>query len=151
MLTTFIKFKPYFIKRLTEWNICVCRYYSKMEELCVGINAMRAKGQGIHDDCDCVCEICCPPGTPDDVIGCQAFTCKYNRISDLWCSVLCAKLLNSEFHQRECLFGACPNCGTYNLKMYPREETKTNLVVQWRKLAKAVEGKGANGADKKAS
>lgn len=122
-----------------------------MEELRVGINAIRAKGQGIHNDCDCVCEICRPPGTPDDVIGCQAFTSLYNRVSDLWCSVLCAKPEYSEFHRRECLLGACPNCGAHMLKVCPREEVQISLLVQWRRLTKVVVGKDANGADKKVS
>jgi len=141
MLTAFSNLKPYFVKRLTEWNTCVCWKHSEMEELSVGINAMRAIGQGIHNDCECMCEICRPPGTPNDVTGCQAFSCKYNRISDLWCSILCAKPEYSEFHRRECLLGACLNCGAHKLKVCPREVVETNLLVQWRRITKVVVGK----------
>jgi hypothetical protein len=63
--------KPYFVKRLTEWNTCVCRHHSEMEELCVGINAMRAKGQEIYKNYTCTCQICRPLRIPIDILGCQ--------------------------------------------------------------------------------
>ncbi len=59
MLTKFQTLKPWFVKRLKEWNTCTCRYHTKLNELKCGLNILRV-GKHVHDShCVCSCEGIC--------------------------------------------------------------------------------------------
>jgi hypothetical protein len=70
-LRHFKSLKPWFVKKLQEWNIC-CYYHTKINELKEGLNGMKSHGKGIHVQCTCDClEICRPFEEDSDPKECQ--------------------------------------------------------------------------------
>jgi hypothetical protein len=43
-LITFGKLKPYFVKKLQDFNSCYCKYHQEMVEIKVGFNNMHVVG-----------------------------------------------------------------------------------------------------------
>jgi hypothetical protein len=58
MLTKFQSLKSWFVKRLKEWNTCTCQYHTKLNELKLGLNFMRATWN-VHNQCVYSCENVC--------------------------------------------------------------------------------------------
>ena len=46
---------------------------------------------------------------------------KFDGITRLWESCLCAKMQDSTYHQYKCLMGKCNSCGVKRLMVCPRE------------------------------
>ncbi len=58
MLSKFQHLKPWFIKRLKEWNTCTYRYHIEFNELKIVLDTMQAVGKDVHS-CVCKCENIC--------------------------------------------------------------------------------------------
>ena len=59
---SFHKLKPYFVRKLKDFNTCCCKYHQDMIEIKVGFNNMRALAihrQGLNSPCICSCESIC--------------------------------------------------------------------------------------------
>ncbi len=49
MLTRFHYLKPWFVKRLKEWNTCRFKYLTKLNKMRLGLNAMKVVGKDVHN------------------------------------------------------------------------------------------------------
>jgi hypothetical protein len=47
-LRAFDSLKPWFVKKLREWNTCCCKYHTKINELKEGLNGIKSHGKGVH-------------------------------------------------------------------------------------------------------
>ena len=58
---SFHKLKPYFVRKLKDFNTC-CKYHQELIEIKVGFNNLRAPRvhqQGLNSPCACCCESIC--------------------------------------------------------------------------------------------
>ena len=55
-LRIFETLKPWYVKRLQEFNSCCCRYHVQIAELKEGFNNMRRRT--LHQSCSCNCVVC---------------------------------------------------------------------------------------------
>ena len=91
-LRSFEGLKVWWVRRLTAWNTCCCRYHQDFEYLRDGLNIMRRDLQGIHKECTCSCIVCDALNDFETMIlGCDAHNEVYERLTDLWSSILCQK------------------------------------------------------------
>ncbi len=73
--TKFQSLKPWFVKRLKEWNICTCRYHTKLNEFKLGLNTLWV-GKHVHDShCACSCEGICKTETNTAFNELSCFAC----------------------------------------------------------------------------
>jgi hypothetical protein len=94
--------KPWFVKRLKEWNMCTYRYHMKLNELRCGVNTLWV-GKHVHDShCVCSCEGICKLEMNSAIgeVSCFAHTWTYNIFPSLWSSLLCSKKQSGGFHRR---------------------------------------------------
>lgn len=159
-ITTFVSLKPWFIRRLTEWNTCCCRYHQEIRELLNGLNDIRTSGKGVHGEdgtCTCRCSQVCaipmhscdpPPGTVTPASQCLSHLLQFSGVTELWQSLLCAKEPLSPWFKRDCLMGQCDQCGVKNLKLCP-VELQSDQTISWRCIQYIVVGKNDEGQDKK--
>jgi len=144
--------KPWFVKKLCEWNTCCCQYHTKINELKEGLNGMIIRGKGVHGGYTCFCtKICrpfgeniCPPNE------CEVHVSYFKKLISIWSSILCPLFGFSTFHQRACLLGQCKNCGVETLKICP-VELDLKKPMTWRKISYVIVGKNNDGCDKKVS
>ncbi len=61
MFQVFKNLKPWFVKRLKEWNTCTCQYHTALNELRLGLNNIRATRKEVHSGYNCSCETICKP------------------------------------------------------------------------------------------
>jgi hypothetical protein len=80
----FHKLKPYYVKKLNDFNSCCCKYHQEMMEIKVGFYNMKASN--VHQGydvpfCTCGCEaICANPGhgiAIGPIVSCQALKHTY--------------------------------------------------------------------------
>jgi hypothetical protein len=140
-LSSFENLKPWWEKRLKIWNTCCCRYHQELTDLMIALDIMRADKQGVHLDCDCRCDmlcrgIGCGPGASN---MCNAHRLVYERLSNLWTSILCEKPELSMWHKAVCLRGTCADCGVKLLRVCPFEMTSEKLV-KWKTIGYKVVG-----------
>jgi hypothetical protein len=146
-LRAFESLKPWFVKKLREWNIC-CKYHTEIDELKEGFNGIRSHGKGFHGQCTCSCvEICHPFGKDSGARKCQAHVYYFKILTKLWSSNLCPTNIFSSFHKRDCLLCSFPICVVKTLKICPFEVTLESLLI-WFKISYVV-GKSAYGHVKK--
>jgi hypothetical protein len=78
--------KPWFVKRLKEWNMCTYQYHMQLNELKCGLNILRTR-KHIHDShYVCSCEGICKPQI-NNVVGelsYSAHTRTYSILTSLW-------------------------------------------------------------------
>ena len=89
-LTSFNKLKPWWVRRLKNWNTCCYKYQQELSDLKVGINELRADPQGVHLNCSCACGMVCNSG-PQLLRSCSGNVVVYGSLSSLWESILYAK------------------------------------------------------------
>jgi hypothetical protein len=145
MLTKFHALKPWFVKKLHEWNTC-CHYHTEIYELKERSNNIKSSRKGVHGHCNCSCvEVCHPIGVD---IGptreCQAHLNYFQKLVSLWPSILCPKDAFAMFHERKCLFGTRSNYGVQNMKICS-SKLNSNKLVAWRKIAHVVVGRISDG------
>ena len=153
---SFHKLKPYFVRKLKDFNTCCCKYHQEMIEIKVGFNNLRAPTvhqQGLNSPCACACETIC--GNPIDGAGqgqgvsCQATYHTYKGCSDLWEKFLCPKVRGHEWFSLKCLTGTCVKCGVQLLPTCNRElDPENTTLVAWRRFQKVPAGKTKKGEDK---
>jgi len=95
-LKSFVKLKPYFVKRLKDFNTYCCKYHQEMVKIKNGFN-MRSTdvhhGDDHHPSCSCQCDSICT--RPDDnslvqgIVTCQGIHHIFKRSMDLWSQSLC--------------------------------------------------------------
>ena len=151
-LTSFDKLKPWWVKRLRMWNTCCCRYHQELTELMIALDIMRTDRQGIHSHCQCDCVMLCGGlGCTEDLGSmCKAHLEVYERLTNLWTSILCQKEELSMWHKRDCLIGKCVDCGIHLLRICPQEMT-SEQIVKWKSIGYKVVGTTEEGTPRKAA
>jgi hypothetical protein len=81
-------------------------------------------------------DIGCGPGASN---MCNAHRLVYERLSNLWTSILCEKPELSMWHKAVCLRGTCADCGVKLLRVCPFEMTSEKLV-KWKTIGYKVVG-----------
>ncbi len=125
MLRVFEGLKPWFVKRLKEWNTRTCRYHTKLNELKLGLSSMRATRKEVHSGCNCSCETICKHEL-NVVLGklyCTIYLQVYKTMTFLWSLILCAKDETVEFHKKRCIMGDYLRCMIESLNICPHELT----------------------------
>jgi hypothetical protein len=112
-LTKFQRLKPWFVRRLKQWNTCTFQYHTKFNELRLSLNIMWVARKDIHGQCVCYCKNVCKPelNYVSSEHYCIAHQQPYNTLSSLWTSTFCSKDENIEFHNKGCIMGECNRCG----------------------------------------
>ena len=106
-------------------------------------NSMRTDSFGLHAvSCQCSCDVCC-----FSILSpkCIAREHRFDGITHLWESCLCAKMQDSTYHQYKCLMGECSSCGVKRLMVCPREcndDTKTVSVQVFEDIEDGVNRSG---------
>jgi hypothetical protein len=100
----FRRLKPYFVKRLRDFNSCCCRYHQEMVEITLGWNNMRAVNVHISNGdlaCSCGCATMCGMPTSGDgasgPVQCQSLAHTYKQSTKLWERTLCPPPLGTNF------------------------------------------------------
>lgn len=145
-LTVFQVLKPWWVRRLKNWNTCCCKYHQELSLLLVGFNDMRIELHGI--DCLCGCALVCCTSLGDST--CNGTSNVYGRMTQLWSSVLCDKEEFACWHRRECLLGDCSHCGVDTLKICPIE-ANSDRMIKWKSIGQEVVGYTEEGKEKKAA
>lgn len=150
-LRTFEELKYWWVRRLTAWNTCCCRYHQDFSDIKDALNDMRRDLLGVHKDCTCECIVCDAIQVSATIMppGCDAHNEVYERLTHLWSSVPCQKGDFDVWYKRECLLGDCSRCGVQNLRICPCECTSEKLV-KWKRTGYEVIGVGEDGKPKKA-
>src|ERR1700738_2859906 len=78
-LTVFQVLKPWWVRRLKNWNTCCCKYHQELSLLLVGFNDMRIELHGI--DCLCGCALVCCTSLGDST--CNGTSNVYGRMTQL--------------------------------------------------------------------
>ena len=138
----FKRLKPFFIKRLTDFNSCCCKYHQEMQEITLGFNNMRSTKvhvQAGESSCGCFCaSVCTNLGSSDAAEGrvtCQVARHKFKRSSELWEQSLCRRQEGSEWHTKACLKGDCASCGFDLIPLCEREVDPDNkTTMTWRRF-----------------
>ena len=87
-------------------------------ELLIASDNMRTDKSSIHVQCSCECKIVCGGQTCDrNPTSYSAHLQVYDRLTNLWISILCEKDEYKMWHMRDCLLGSCTNCGVSFLKV----------------------------------
>jgi hypothetical protein len=144
-LTKFQILKPWFIRRLTTWNTCCCRYHTELGMLLIALNDLQKDLHGIHANCLCICNQVCIESSNH---GCMACTSQFSGLIALWSSVLCPIRPLHLWHKRECLLGEYSHCGANTLKICPIELKSTD-IVPWKSIGSEIVGQTEDGKDKK--
>jgi hypothetical protein len=134
-LHSFEALKPWYVKRLKEFNSGCCRYHVQMAELKDAFNLMR-RGT-LHRSCTCSCVVC--GGSNDRT--CQASTFVLPGVTAMCELILCPKTEDTEFHNLLCIRGDCINYGITKMKFCSRElDPDCQFVVTWRRFENVLVG-----------
>ena len=143
---SFEALKPWFVRRMKEFNTCCCHDHVQITELKDGLNCMR-RGN-VHKNCQCPCQLCQPvPG----VVGCMAAHATFTGVTALCKTVCCPKDDNKEYHNLECIRGSCEICGVSKLKVCPQElSMSSDALVSWHRFEMVFVGRGDDDRDRHA-
>jgi hypothetical protein len=148
-LTKFQLLKPWFVRRLTSWSTCCCRYHTEVGLLLRALNEFRKDPSGIHAACSCDCQqVCSKRDDLTSTSGCSASLQIYESFSGFWSSILCLIGPRCFWYNRECSLGECPHCGVDTLKICPVELECTQLLP-WKSIGYEIIGQGEDGREKK--
>ncbi len=91
MFTKFHYLKPWFVKQLKESNTYYHKYHTKLNDLRLGFNAMKAMEKDVHNQYACSCEGVCRlevnSGCASEV-NCVAHIQTYDTFTSLLSSIL---------------------------------------------------------------
>jgi hypothetical protein len=125
-LSSFEKLKPWFVKRLNEFNSCCCSYHVQMVELKDGYNSMWTRL--FHQNYICPCKICRPLGEAK----CVANSAIAIGVRNLCDQILCLKEEIDEFHKLQYIQGDCCTCGILTLPICPYEvDVSVEVTIPW--------------------
>jgi hypothetical protein len=65
MLSKFESLKPWFVRKLHEWNTCYYWYHIEISKLKEGLNGIKSQAKGVHGQCNCSCTKICHPSEKD--------------------------------------------------------------------------------------
>ena len=138
--------KPWFVKRMKEFNTCCCRDHVQTSEMKDGLNSMRHGS--VHKNCQCTCALCRPvPG----LLGCMAAHATFTGVTALCETMLCPKDDDQEYHKLDCIQGSCDICGVSTLKFCSQElSVSSDALVSWRRFKMVLVGRGDDGGDRHA-
>ena len=145
--TNFQLLKPWFVTQLKDWNTCTCRYHIELHKILTRFNDMRTHGKGVHFNCRCDCiGVCRHVDNFHSNVGseCETVEARYVGLSQVWKTILCPMVENSEWHAFQCLMSTCKNCGVRKLNVCPSKLNMTGLV-KWRRITQVVLGKKKDG------
>lgn len=147
----FERLKPWYIKALTDRNVCCCIYHVQMDLMRQGLNNLRDHLKGIHRIPYCACDcIVCRDEVADGDATCSAHTRVYQRVSALWTECVCPVSELEQWHQKPCLMGDCPDCGVKLLKLCPFElSSGGGVTVAWKCFENLEVGSTSNGEVRK--
>ena len=135
----FIKLWSYFVRPLSERNVCCCIRHVQNQLLNEGLKRMRDASIEIHRNqpCICVCVVCHPVGT-ENGSTCFAHESLHFSTIALWESCVCPKGELDLWYNRSCLFGECPNYGvSKKLVFCPHKlEVDSTAILKWRMFEK---------------
>jgi hypothetical protein len=98
----------------------------------IALDVMRSSKEGVHLCCLCDCsDVCGGTGM------CEAHLHLYERLTNLWISILCKKDDLSIWHNQDCLLGKCQDCSVKLLRVCPIELTFEQLV-KWKHIGYKV-------------
>lgn len=149
-LTTFKKLKPFFVKKLKDFNTCCCKYHQQMLQIKIGFNNLRSSSShngDNHSSCECFCDVVCsnPVEHSTSSIGsvtCQANLHVYKGITHLAEASLCPKPTGSSWHKLSCLKSECPKCGFNIIPLCDKElDPSSDKLVSWCRFEKMAAGK----------
>ena len=155
---SFRRLRPFFVRRLRDFNSCCCRYHQEMAEITIGFNNMRSVKFHLDSgaiSCTCGCEsMCCNPvsrsGTAVGVVICQSVHHTYSRNTHLWETALCPIPSGTNWHALECIKGDCESCGFQLVPLCEMEVDPANeKELEWRKFEMVIAGKTKTGDPKK--
>jgi len=151
-LKSFVKLKPYFVKRLKDFNTCCCKYHQEMVKIKDGFN-MRSTdvhhGDDHHSSCSCQCDsICTRPvnnSLVQDIVTCQGIHHIFKRSMDLWSQSFCPTPLGSFWYKISCVKGECTLCGFHRILLCDKELDPTNpSLMSLRRFENLMVGKTRN-------
>lgn len=144
-LRSFEALKPWYVKRLKEFNSCCCRYHVQMAELKDALNSMRRGA--LHRCCSCSCDVCKTLKEHQ----CLALNSAIEGVRAMCDRVLCPHPEDSEFHSLECIRGDCPDCGVSTLNFCSNElDHDSPFLLIWRRFENVVVGQNEEGGDRRA-
>lgn len=150
-LTSFETLKPWWVKRLKIWNTCCCRYHQEMMELLIALDILRSDKEGVHFHCECICDMVCGVNFNNRSFRmCAAHLKVYQRLTNLWESILCKKDDMCMWHKRDCLMGNCADCGIELLRVCPLE-LASEKKMKWKTIGFKVVGTTDEGHPRKAA
>jgi hypothetical protein len=136
----FLKLMPYFVKPMTERNVCCCIYHVEVMLIVAALNRMRDWRLGIHkhdtsEGVYCFCDTCCPPGSYG-ANGCRAHLLHFTGTTHLWQSCVCVKGEMDLWHKRKCLMGECVHYGVQKKLSFclSKVDERSNDLVSWRRF-----------------
>jgi hypothetical protein len=145
-LRIFESLKPWYVKRLQEFNSCCCRYHVQIAELKDGFNNMRRRF--LHTSCNCNCDVC---GARGPETPCWASSSTVEGVRAMCDLVLCSKLESMDFHKLDCIRGNCTDCGVWKLQLCPHEvDPNSTILIPWRKFENVFVGQNSEGGDRHA-
>jgi len=97
--TSFRRLKPYFVRRLRDFNTCCCKHHQEMQEIVVGWNTMQSEQVHLPPgamSCSCGCPSLCSRAvegsTTTGIVRCQSMLHTYTRATSLWEKTLCPRI-----------------------------------------------------------
>jgi hypothetical protein len=82
--------------------------------------------------------------------SCRAHLQVYERLTNLWTSILCEKDEFQMWHRQDCLMGNCTNCGVSFLKVCAQEMT-SEMLIKWKNISYKMVGTTDDENPRKAS
>ena len=79
----FERLKPWWVKKLKEWNTCCCIYHVEMDPMKAGLSTLRDKLRGFHTSTNCACNsVVCSDS--EGGARCHAHDRIYKHITSMW-------------------------------------------------------------------
>lgn len=110
--TSFHILKPYFMKKLQDFNNC-CKYHQEMVEMKVWFNNMRVFSTYwlawlcLHVGCLSLHANLISGPFWQGIVNCQTMFHVFEKNSDLWQKTLCPKVLGHKWFNLDCVKGKC--------------------------------------------
>jgi hypothetical protein len=120
-------------------------------ELLIAVDIMRSDKEGVHSDCDCKCDMVCGGSVNNwSIKMCSVHLKVYQRLTNLWESILCEKEDMCMWHKWDCLMGNCIDCGIELLRVCPLE-LASEKKIKWKTIRYKVVGTTDEGHPRKAA
>ncbi|CAM6084857.1 unnamed protein product [Calypogeia fissa] len=130
-LRSFQLLKPYYIRTMKDRMVCCCKYHVEMDMLKDTLNKFR-RHHHRTDNCECDYSICPTDTASSEVTSCAGGKSFITSVRGWMEGAVCAKPVEQEWHQKDCIYGLCESCGVQNLEWCPFElDEKEKNEVDW--------------------